>query len=294
MQNYNPFGINSQNKEHRSEPTQGAVHNNVFDSKQSSPFAETPDGSIGTPTLRQDASQAARDSVPYGTKQGQFPQFQDHSTADEWQKAIDSTKGASAEVKSGLDELAKKIEAAKDNGWGNQLGKFLALNRKRVAILAVTALFVFGGVQAYNNRNNLDIPGINLAAISEKFASNDNNTGGANQIVSELDLILEDVEPTNGSGSFITKTAGAGDGITHLARYAIQDYLKRSGESLSAEQKIYAEDYVQNRIGSEPLEIGEKLSFSNDLLDEAVSAAESLEDWQIENLSQYTANTSLL
>ncbi|MBI1888415.1 MAG: hypothetical protein HYS15_00555, partial [Candidatus Spechtbacteria bacterium] len=88
----------------------------------------------------------------------------------------------------------------------------------------------------------------------------------------------------------ITKEAKSGEGITHLARHAIKDYLLEIGKSLSPEQKIYAEDYVQNKIGNEALQLGQKLSFSRDLLKEAVAKSELLNPSQIQNLTQYSAH----
>lgn len=111
----------------------------------------------------------------------------------------------------------------------------------------------------------------------------------AGQLLSQAD----GVENVAVSADAITVSAQRGDGITHLARRAITEYLQNSGKTLSAEQKVYAEDYVQNKTGSEMLEIGQKLSFSNDLLKEALEKAEVLEAWQIENLKQYIQAVSL-
>lgn len=276
MKEYNPFGLNEQD----------ITRENSTDTN-SSPFGQA-QTQPGTEQFyaQEDVKQGP---APYDAGQGQFPQFQDKGTfSRDWQKAINSTQ-PSAE----MSELTKKIEAAKNNGWGSQVGKFFSINRKRLALAAIFALFIFGGVQTISNKTNIDLPG-SAAIFSGKLAQNDENENGAHKIVQELDLILDGVKATDTNAPFITKTAKTGEGITHLARYAIRDYLENTGKSLSAEQKIYAEDYIQNRMGSEMLEIGDSLSFSNELLNEAVTSAEGLEDWQIENLKQYSANVSLL
>lgn len=87
----------------------------------------------------------------------------------------------------------------------------------------------------------------------------------------------------------ITATAQPGEGITHLARRALAEYLEKNnltGE-LSAEQKIYIEDYLQNRTGTEMLALGETRTFSNALIAEAVDASKQLDEKQLKNLEKY-------
>jgi len=247
------------------------------------------------------------------TVQGQFPQF--GNTA---QQNSQNTQ-ASQNPQSGLGDLQAKIDAAKSNGWGSQVGAALEKYRKTIVLSSAIVLLVIRGLYIY--RNNNGIPDLNLAAVSGSIDTTDlnfdNSAGGIEGSGSDLTIenlgiqlneeggvlienelqetiIFAQLDESSLDGPVITKTATAGDGITHLARRALADYLQESGKSLSDEQKIYAEDYVQNRIGSEFLEVGQKLSFSKELLREAVESAESLENWQIENLKQYTENISLL
>ncbi|MEX1997598.1 MAG: hypothetical protein WEA04_02900 [Candidatus Andersenbacteria bacterium] len=86
------------------------------------------------------------------------------------------------------------------------------------------------------------------------------------------------------------EVAQAGDGITHLSRRAVTHWLAENqpGYSVTNEHRIYIEDYIQNRLGSERLEIGGEKSISFDLIREAVAAAGQLNEQQLRNLSQYT------
>ncbi len=86
----------------------------------------------------------------------------------------------------------------------------------------------------------------------------------------------------------ITIKAGTGDGITHLARYALKEHLKDNSQELTNEHKIYIEDYLKDQIGSRPLEVGEEVSFSKELIQEAIDAANQLTESQLENLQQYS------
>ena len=86
------------------------------------------------------------------------------------------------------------------------------------------------------------------------------------------------------------EVAQAGDGITHLARRATGKWLTENtaGYEITDEHKIYIEDYIQNRLGSEGLMLGETRTVSFDMIAEAVEAAGELSEKQLQNLSQYT------
>ena len=97
---------------------------------------------------------------------------------------------------------------------------------------------------------------------------------------------------SNASGKVYTVTANYGEGITHLARHALEKYLEdiNDGSELTKEHRVYIEDYLQNRIGSQKLEIGDQKTFSEDLIQEAISNADKLSPKSLENLSKYTKN----
>lgn len=206
--------------------------------------------------------------------QAQFPRFRDAK--------LDPPAGATA------DDIRKRIENAKSNGWGAQLIGFLDARKARIAIvLAIIALFAAGSFLSRFQKPSEGSVKSGTALSQQATESEDTTNVFDIKLDNQGGVIEEDLLS-------ITKTANAGDGITHLARRALADYLEDSGKSLTAEQKIYAEDYVQSKTGDEWLEIGQKLSFSRDLLQDAVRGAEGLEQFEIENLKQYTANVSLL
>ncbi len=91
----------------------------------------------------------------------------------------------------------------------------------------------------------------------------------------------------NTNANTIVQIAAKSEGVTHLARRAVKEYLGNINENLSAEQKIYAEDYLRKQIGKKSLEIGEKIEFSTDLIKQSVEKALGLNEGQIKNLSKY-------
>lgn len=84
--------------------------------------------------------------------------------------------------------------------------------------------------------------------------------------------------------------AASGNGKTHLARYALKEYLKDKTleNELKAEQKIYIEDYLQKHVKtSGTLKVGDEITFSEDLIKEAITQAQELTPNQLKNLQKY-------
>jgi hypothetical protein len=86
------------------------------------------------------------------------------------------------------------------------------------------------------------------------------------------------------------ETAHSGEGITHLARRALKRYLQENPQDfeLTPEHKIYIEDYIQKKTGSGWLRLGQTLTFSEELIIEAINKARQLTPNQLENLKQYS------
>lgn len=70
------------------------------------------------------------------------------------------------------------------------------------------------------------------------------------------------------------ENVGVGEGITHLSRRALGKYLKQRSYleelELTVEQQIFIEDHIQNRLGSEQLNIDDTIEISSDLIEEAI------------------------
>lgn len=92
-------------------------------------------------------------------------------------------------------------------------------------------------------------------------------------------------------GETYVEKAQAGDGITHLARRATTRWLaeNNAGYQITNEHRVFIEDYIQNKLGSDRLSVDESRTISFDLISEAVKAAGELDDQQLRNLSRYTS-----
>ncbi|HHD92637.1 MAG TPA: hypothetical protein ENL06_03410 [Candidatus Portnoybacteria bacterium] len=97
-------------------------------------------------------------------------------------------------------------------------------------------------------------------------------------------------------GKTIIVSAAPGDGITQLARRALSEYIKQhpdTGKKLTREHRVYIEDYLKDQIvkqrnGRKSLEIGEKISFSTDLIQNAIQSSQKLTQKQLDYLKTFS------
>jgi len=100
-----------------------------------------------------------------------------------------------------------------------------------------------------------------------------------------------EVEKNIITGDYVEQ-AQLGEGLTHLARRAISTHLEETESSLNPEQRIFAEDYIQKKLGSGPLMLGQEVTISKSLVTEAISLANELTPEQEHNLEQYSSLVS--
>lgn len=83
--------------------------------------------------------------------------------------------------------------------------------------------------------------------------------------------------------------AERGDGLTHLARKALMNYLAKNPDSqLTVAHKIYIEDALRKAVGSKGgVHIGTEVSFSKDLIQKTVEQSKNLNERQLKNLQKY-------
>lgn len=87
------------------------------------------------------------------------------------------------------------------------------------------------------------------------------------------------------------EAAVRGDSKTTLARKALRNYLEKDNDSsLTAEHKIYIEDYLQKYVGhTDGVHVGTKISFSKTLVKNAIEKSKTLNDDQLNNLQKYSS-----
>jgi hypothetical protein len=145
-------------------------------------------------------------------------------------------------------------------GWGGKLKNWFKNNFYNVVIPLIAIFLVLVSVHNLSNQYieyaNKEMGG-NIAAISK---------------------------PT------IEKVAQRGQGISHLARQALEDYLKENPQiQLGLGEKIFIENYFANNVfQNKNIGLGEKVEFNkNDILI-AIERARTLSPLQISEWEKYS------
>lgn len=159
-------------------------------------------------------------------------------------------------------------------GWGGKLKK----NFTKIVLSLIVVLVVAMGLIMFLNRGGeetkISLPEIETEKIQEV----------------EQVSIEETVTETGQTGNVYKAAAQSGEGITHLARRTLKEYLDKNpsvGSGLTVEHKIYIEDYLKDLRGERFLALGEEIEFSADEITAAIETAERLSGSQLSNLSQY-------
>jgi hypothetical protein len=158
------------------------------------------------------------------------------------------------------------------------------LSRKTLAgILVVLALVIIGLIFYLQKTGKF---GQFLAALPAKVAVVPEEEVPP---VEEEIKLAEEVKPP--VPKIYEQEAKKGEGITHLARKTLKQYLEETkfDTELTSEHKIFIEDYLQNKTGDRWLKLGEKVSFSEELIVEAINEALKLTPEQLENLTKFSA-----
>jgi hypothetical protein len=98
------------------------------------------------------------------------------------------------------------------------------------------------------------------------------------------------------TGEAFIETAVAGDSKTTLSRKALKNYLEKNNDSsLTAEHKIYIEDYLRRRLGgSAAVKVGQQETFSKNMIKDAIEKSKTLNESQLNNLKKYSARVSTI
>jgi len=93
--------------------------------------------------------------------------------------------------------------------------------------------------------------------------------------------------------SFV-ETAAKGDGTTKLARRALANYLEKNPDSaLTAEHKIYIEDYLRKKVATKgSVRIGTSVEFEKSLIQEGIAKSKNLNSRQLQNLHKYSVRVA--
>jgi hypothetical protein len=162
-----------------------------------------------------------------------------------------------------------------------------------VIILAIVAIFVWyqalglGSSQSVQDAVDGVASGIKQTASNLNPTTSDTDEGEGSMTEGEME---KETAQNGSTAGFSQQVATPGQGVTHLARQALDGYLTtiKPQVNLTTEHKIYIEDYLKDQTSSMDLEIGQQLSFSQDLIDQGIALSQQLSEAQLSNLTMYT------
>jgi len=187
----------------------------------------------------------------------------------------------------------------------------------RIILSIIIVVAIAGGVYSYSKRNaennstnkNVSITqsedegivsdedmAIDETATSEEVTATEIESAPTeNEIMQQEDRTSSTATSQETDESFI-ETAGAGDGLTHLARRALANYLEKNPDStLTPEHKIYIEDYLRKNVSANNgMKIGTSVEFSKNLIQDAIRKSKELTEKQLQNLHQYSVRVPAL
>jgi len=179
---------------------------------------------------------------------------------------------------------------AKKDGWGKRIKGWLNRYGSSVILPIIALLILASGIYLYASQKNQEE--VILPLEEEMTANSKQKIAGLTEeltIQEKVSQVEEIIPEGRKEAGIIIEKAIKGDGVTHLARRAIKDYLKDNPHELTNEHKVYVEDYIKDNIGSRPLEVGEEVSFSEDSIKEAINASLQLTPEQLKILEKYSA-----
>jgi len=190
---------------------------------------------------------------------------------------------------------------------GGENMKIWLQENMRMLVSIVIVVAIAGGIYAYSKRTQPQIAQDEAIESTEdaegKISVIGDDTDSEKQIADEKEEgetvsqaqpgTQPQAPPTEASqetaNSFV-ETAQKGDSTTKLARRALANYLEKTPDtSLTAEHKIYIEDYLRRQVENGRLNVGESREFSKDNIANAVEKSKALTENQLKNLEKYSS-----
>ena len=189
-----------------------------------------------------------------------------------------------------MTENMKDENKAEESANADVLKQWIQDNLRIIVSVAIVVL-IAGGIYSYSKRSESPLEGPKQVAVeeTEEPASTEKTVSEKKESKQVSAASSQETE-----ASFI-ETAGKGDSSTVLARRALANYLEKNPDAaLTAEHKIYIEDYLRKNVSTKKIEIGTSVEFSKDLIQKSIEKSKTLNDQQLENLKKYSARVTSL
>ncbi len=211
-----------------------------------------------------------------------------------------------------MDEHEEIILSTDEKGW---LGKIKDSVYENWQTILVALIVLIVGISAYNYNERPIAPAANEqeqtqgatdtgenAATEQNTEATDaanqqdqqvqapaeNTPAASNQTETKTDTTVTNMNTVDVEGENYKVTATKGDGLTHLARKAMNKYLEANPtDGVTSLHKIYIEDYLRKQVAARPVRVGDEETFSKTMIDQAIAASLKLSQKQLDNLKKY-------
>ena len=176
----------------------------------------------------------------------------------------------------------------------------------RIIISIIIVIAIAGGIYSYSKRSAEPVTEdqTSQSAISDELGTTGNISDQSQAATTKPSTTEKTTKPTvqaapagqsqETDASFV-ETAARGESMTKLARRALANYLEKNPDSaLTAEHKIYIEDYLRKNVAKKGIRVGTSVEFSKDLVNGAISKAKTLNTNQLKNLHKYAVRVPSL
>ena len=164
----------------------------------------------------------------------------------------------------------------------------------RIITSIIIVLVIALGIYSYSKRTQ--VPGMDLQTQISQDQSAEENLPIATPETTPGKAGSQAVSaPSQETEQAFIETAVKGDGTTRLARRALANYLEKNPDSmLTAEHKIYIEDYLRKNVPKKSVFVGTSVEFSKSLIQNAITKSKSLNEKQLKNLHKYAVRVPSL
>lgn len=165
-----------------------------------------------------------------------------------------------------------------------------------VSVFIVAAIAL--GIYSYSQRTQLTADDTNTFLETKKSETSVNpteNKQSQDTVKAEVkNNVVVTTELSRETETSFIEQAERGNGKTQLARRALANYLEKNADSsLSAEHKVYIEDYLQKNVSNQgAVTTKTSIDFSKNLIKQAIEKSKTLNDRQLQNLKKYSARIS--
>lgn len=155
---------------------------------------------------------------------------------------------------------------------------------KNIISIILIVFLIVSGVYAFNR----DTEDKTVEDKVEEIKKEGEGETKTEEIETKSEEVATENTDIQKSETRITIKANAGDGVTHLARRAVEEYSKDKEITLSKEQKIYAETVLKNKYYKHHLNLSQEVQFEFSDLEEIIQKAQNLSENEIKAWSKYS------